>query len=263
MTHRDIALIVVMFGAVGLEATLPAQRGGPPPQTPSTARAQAPFDPTGYWVSLITEDWRFRMFTPPRGDYASIPLNGAGRAKANDWDPAKDEAAGEQCRAYGAPGVMRLPTRLHITWQDDVTLKIETDAGSQTRMLRFGPPPTDAGSSWQGVSAASWDAPRPPVPASFFVLAAGGTLANPALSLKVVTTRLRAGYLRKNGVPYSANAVLTEYFDRFDVPGGDALLVVAQELVDPENLQSAFWTSSQFKHQNDAAGWNPTPCSAR
>jgi hypothetical protein len=95
------------------------------------------------------------------------------------------------------------------------------------------------------------------------VLAAGGTLANPALSLKVVTTRLRAGYFRKNGVPYSANAVLTEYFDRFDVPGGEALLVVVQELVDPENLLSPFWTSSQFRHQRDATGWNPAPCSPR
>jgi hypothetical protein len=101
------------------------------------------------------------------------------------------------------------------------------------------------------------------VPASFFVLVTGGTLANPAVSLKVVTTRLRPGYLRKNGVPYGANAVLTEYFDRFDVPGGDALLVVAQELVDPETLQSAYWTSSQFKRQQDSRGWNPTPCSVR
>jgi hypothetical protein len=203
------------------------------------------------------------MFTPAKGDYTSIPLNAAGRAKADAWDPAKDEAAGEQCKAYGAPGLMRLPTRLHITWQDETTLKVEADAGTQTRLLRFGSPEADAMPGWQGVSHASWDLPQPPVPASFFVLVTGGTLANPAVSLKVVTTRLRPGYLRKNGVPYGANAVLTEYFDRFDVPGGDALLVVAQELVDPETLQSAYWTSSQFKRQQDSRGWNPTPCSVR
>jgi hypothetical protein len=245
------------------EATLQAQRGGPPQGPPPTARAQAPFDLTGYWVSLVTEDWRVRMFTPPKGDYSSIPLNAAGRAKADAWDPAKDEAAGEQCRAYGAPGLMRLPTRLHIAWQDDATLKVDADAGTQTRLLRFGSPQAEAEGGWQGLSVASWDAPQPPVPPSFFVVITGGNLLNPAVSLKVVTRRLRPGYLRKNGVPYSANAVLTEYFDRYDLPGGDALLVVVQELIDPENLQTAFWTSSNFKRQSDASGWNPTPCSAR
>ena len=229
--------------------------GGAPPQAP-TGKAGARIDLTGYWVALVTEDWRHRMFTPPKGDYISVPLNPAGRAKADAWDPAKDEAAGEQCKAYGAPGVMRLPTRLHITWQDDQILKIETDAGTQTRLLRFGPPQGDGG-DWQGVSVATWDFPQPPIPGR----GRGGPPAGG--SLKVTTTRLRPGYLRKNGVPYGANAVLTEYFDRFDVPGGDTLLVVAQELVDPENLATQFWTSSHFKRQNDASGWNPTPCSAR
>ena len=258
--HRTaLSLLVVMLCSTGVSG----QRGAPPSGPPPTARAQAPFDLTGYWVSLITEDWRFRMFTPPKGDYASIPLNAAGRARADSWDPSKDEATGEQCKAYGAPGVMRLPTRLHITWQDDMTLKIETDAGTQTRVLRFAAPQTAGAVDWQGLSAASWDAPRPPVPASFFLAITGGNLANPAISLKVVTTRLRTGYLRKNGVPYSEHAVLTEYFDRFDVPGGDSLLVVAAELNDPENLETAFWTSSHFKRQNDASGWRPTPCSAR
>ena len=82
-------------------------------------------------------------------------------------------------------------------------------------------------------------------------------------SLKVVTTSMKPGYLRRNGVPYSANTVMTEYFDRFDVPGGDALLVVATEVVDPTYLATPFWTSTHFKKQNDASGWNPTPCSAR
>src|SRR5215471_3840860 len=114
-------------------------RGGPPP----TPRAVAAFDPTGYWVAIISEDWRWRMVTPAKGDVVSIPLNPEGLRVAEAWDPAKDEAAGEQCRAYGAPGLMRGPTRLHITWQDDSTLKIESDYGTQTRLLRFGgtPPP--------------------------------------------------------------------------------------------------------------------------
>jgi hypothetical protein len=229
--------------------------GGTPAQTP---RAAARVDFTGYWVSLVTEDWRHRMFTPPKGDYISVPISAAGKAKADAWDPAKDEAAGEQCKAYGAAGVMRLPTRLRITWQDDSTLKIETDTGSQTRLLHFDGPKGEGG-DWQGVSVAQWDYPQSPIPAR----GRGPAGAAAGGSLKVVTTRLRPGYLRKNGVPYGPNTVLTEYFDRFDVPGGESLLVVSQEVVDPENLATPYWTSTHFKRQSDASGWNPTPCSAR
>jgi len=150
---------------------------------------------------------------------------------------------------------MRMPTRLHIEWQDDTTLKIETDAGSQTRLLKFGAPSGQQGGDWQGVSVATWDFPQSPIPGR------GG--AQRGGSLKVATTRFRPGYLRRNGVPYSGNASMTEYFDRFDISNGDSLLVVSQELVDPENLTTPFWTSSHFKHQSDASGWNPTPCSAR
>jgi hypothetical protein len=249
-----VALEIAMAGS-------PAAQGrGAPPGPPPTGKNAARIDPTGYWVALVTEDWRHRMFTPPKGDYDSLPLNPAGRAKADAWDPAKDEAAGEQCRAYGAAGVMRLPTRLHITWQDDMTLKVETDAGTQTRLLSFGAPQGQGG-DWQGVSVASWDYPQSPVPALNFFGRGGGPPTGG--SLKVVTTRMRPGYLRKNGVPYSSNSVLTEYFDRLDVPGGDSLFVVIQELVDPENLVSPYWTSSHFKRQSDAAGWKPTPCSVR
>jgi hypothetical protein len=160
-------------------------------------------------VSLITEDWRHRQFTPPKGDYASVPVSSAARQIADAWDPARDEAAGEQCRAYGAAGLMRLPTRLRITWRDDSTLKLETDAGTQVRLFHF-EPPQDGREDWQGVSSASWDFPRAPL---------AGRGAPRGGSLKVITTKMKPGYLRKNGVPYSANAVLTEYFNSLDVPG--------------------------------------------
>ena len=111
-----------------------------PPQPPRTAKAAALFDITGYWIAVVTEDWRFRMVTPPKGDYTGVFLNPAGRKTADAWDPAKDEASGEQCKSYGAPNIMRVPGRVHITWQDDQTLKIETDAGQQTRLLYFGDP---------------------------------------------------------------------------------------------------------------------------
>jgi hypothetical protein len=139
-------------------------------------------------------------------------------------------------------------------------LKLETDAGTQTRTFRFRPS-EDAGGGWQGVSTASWDSSRPPINNSFGGLDFGfQPPAPPGGSLRVVTTRIRPGYLRKNGVPYSGGATMTEYFDRFDVPGGDVLLVDIAEVVDPEYLAQPFWTSTHFKKQNDAAGWNPTPC---
>jgi hypothetical protein len=218
----------------------------------------APIDVTGYWVSLVTEDWRYRMLRPPKGDYVGVPLNPAGRQAADTWDPARDEATGEQCKAYGVGGIMRMPGRLHITWQDDETIKLEADAGTQARTLVFGTP-RGQGSDWQGLSSASWDR-------SASAMGTGGIFPGATArggSLKVVTTRMKPGYLRKNGVPYSADAVITEYFDRFDVPNGDSLLVVSTEVVDPAYLAQPFWTSTHFKKQNDAAGWNPTPCVTR
>ena len=183
----------------GLSRTVIAQQ----PPAPPTPRAQAPVDLTGYWVSIVTEDWRWRMVTPPKGDYASIPMTPAARKVADAWDPKRDAASGEACRAYGAGAIMRVPGRIHITWENDTTLRVDTEAGTQTRLFRFGAPGPAAPAappSWQGRSAAQWQ------------ISGGRRGAPPAGgSLRVVTTGLRPGYLRKNGVPYSANAVVTEY----------------------------------------------------
>ena len=246
-----VAAIIIM-----LAAPARAQRGGPP-GPPPTPRAAAPVDLTGQWVAVVNEDWRYRMTVPPKGDYGGVPLNPNGRRTADAFDPARDDASGEQCRAYGVAGLMRMPTRVRISWADEQTLKIESDAGTQTRTLVFGPA-RGQGGDWQGVSVASWDRSAPVVGGGFFP--GGGGRGG---SLKVVTTRMKPGYLRRNGVPYSADTVVTEYFDRFDVPGGDSLLVVSTEVVDPTYLAQPYWTSSHFKKQNDTSGWNPTPCAVR
>lgn len=188
---------------------------------------------------------------PPKGDFLGVPLNAEGRKVLQEWDPAKDEASGEQCKSYGAPNILRVPGRIHITWQDDQTLKLETDSGMQTRIFYFGTPQTQGG-DWQGVSKASWD-----------IIAVGRGQAPNGGSLKVVTTKLKPGYLRKNGVPYSANATLTEYFDRVMEPNGDVYLVVTTTVEDPTYLATPYETSVHFRKQADAAGWNPTPCSAK
>lgn len=258
MTVRLFGRAALLLLGIALgSATGNGQRGGPP-QPPAPPKAAAPVDLTGYWVSLITEDWRYRVAMPPKGDYTSVPLNPAGRQAADAWDAARDENAGEQCKAYGAGGIMRMPGRLHLTWQDDDTLMIETDAGTQTRLLAFRSPRSQGG-DWQGVSSASWDQ-------SPSAMGAGGFFGPPPPrggALKVVTTGMKPGYLRKNGVPYSATASITEYFDRFDLPSGDSLLVVSTEVVDPTYLFQPFWTSAHFKKERDASGWSPTPCSTR
>jgi hypothetical protein len=220
----------------------------------ANARTSAAIDMTGYWVSVVTEDWKYRMVLPPKGQYGGVSMTAEGRRLADAWDPSKDEAAGEQCRAYGAAGLMRMPTRLHITWEDDNVLKVESDAGMQTRLFRFGaaqlPPQGDP--TWQGHSVAQWEA-------GGGARGAGARTGN----LKVVTTRLRPGYVRRNGVPYSANTVLTEYYDLVKHPSGEQFLIVTTEVVDPQYLGNPFVTSSHFKKQADAANWDPQPCSAR
>jgi hypothetical protein len=252
---KRVALLLVAV----LSAPLAAQRGGG-----QTARAATPVDLTGYWVSVVTEDWRYRMVTPARGDHPSVPLNAAGNALANTWDPAKDDGAGEQCRAYGAAGVMRAPGRLHLTWQDDVTLKIETEAGTQTRLLRFsrlspqGAAP-DSPPVWQGQSVATWEFAG----AARGGRAAAATAGPRAGNLKVVTTRMRPGYLQKNGVPYSANAVLTEYFSGAIEPNGDSWLILTSIVEDPQYLTGPFIRSTHYKRLPENTAWEPEPCSAR
>jgi hypothetical protein len=237
----------------------------PPPAQPPNPHKIAPQDFTGYWVSIVTEDWRFRMITPDKGDFTSVPLNTEGVRVTNLWDPVKDVQSGNQCKSYGAPAIMRVPTRLHITWADDNTLKIETDAGEQTRLFHFNvtQPPTEA-PSLQGYSAAEWDGLPGGGMFRLPTVLAGGA-AKPASEgyLKVTTTDLRAGYLRKNGVPYSANAKLVEYYDSFKEPNGDSWLVVTTIVTDPQYLSQPFITSSHFKKEPDASKWDPTPCEAQ
>ena len=256
MTRRSLIVIAACACVLARDVTLVAQRGAGGRGAAAAARTAAPIDLTGLWVSVVTEDWRWRMRTPPKGDYASLPLTPAATKVADAWDPAQDTAAGEQCRAYGAVGVMRMPGRLRIGWNDDNTLKVEIEAGTQTRLFQFAAPAQSAQPSWQGTSVANWQ------------LAGGGggrRGGGPPPrggSLRVVTTNLRPGYLRKNGVPYSANARLTEYFNRTTEPNGDSWLIVTTLIEDPQNLTSRFVTSTHFKKVPDGSAWNPTPCSA-
>lgn len=238
-------------------ASLAFGQGRGPAAPPKTPREQAPIDLTGYWTSIVTQDWLYRMRTPPKGDYGGVPLNKAGRQIADAWDPAKDEASGAQCKSYGAAGLMRIPQKFHITWADDNTLRIDAEAGTQSRLLHFGAPSAaSAEATWQGDSVAEWEIirqRRPPHPEQ-----------NPSAgSLKVVTTHMRPGYLRRNGVPYSEKAVMTEHFDVTAEPNGWRFILLTTQIDDPEYLTSMFLLNTPFRLLPDGTGWNPGPCTAQ
>jgi hypothetical protein len=256
-----------------LSTNLVAQNPGNPQRAvPGTARAAAPDDLTGYWVSIVTEMWRYRMLVPDKGDYVKVPLNPEGRKVADAWDPAKDKANGNECKSYGAAALLQVPGRLHIYWQDDNTLRIDTDSGTQTRLFHFGsPPPQNEAPTWQGHSVALWagDEPRDrrdgqggPVQDSTGRLVVAKEQRKNADYLKVVTTRMRPGYLQKNGVPYSGNANLEEYFERFSDPYTNNIwLAVTTVITDPQYLVEPLITHAHFKKIPDNSGWDPTPCS--
>jgi len=258
--RRRTPLVIVSVAGIALAAVFAsvpragAQPPGPPRDT-RTPRERAVIDITGQWVAVVNEDWRWRMITPPVGDTASVPLNRDGIAAAAGWDLERDIAEGNLCRAFGPPGLIRQPTRMRVSWEGDDTLLLEFDAGRQTRRLQFEPSAPAAEPTLQGHSEAAWFrqgqaravfAPNtPPI---------GG-------ALHVRTTHLAAGYLRPNGVPYSEQATVKEYFNAFTLPGdGGSWLIVTTVVDDPVYLTTEFIVSSQFKKEAGRRGWNPRPC---
>jgi hypothetical protein len=259
-----------------------------PAGVPRTGRQLAPVDLTGTWVSVVTEDWRWRMVTPPKGDVASIPVNAAGRKAAASWAPETDAASA--CKAFGVGGLMRQPGRVRISWQDDQTLKLEFDAGTQTRLLNFDAAKRPAeGRTLQGFSAAVWQGPGvgagPLGDGRNDTRVTGGGLLSRDLpggggqglrggppprqqsqinrggELRVVTTAFTEGYLRKNGVPYSDRATITEYFHRLPThPNGDNWLHVITIVEDAVYLTQPFYTSTSFRLEPNDANFKPTPC---
>jgi hypothetical protein len=265
-----VLAVIASSLAQGMVGRLSAQgAGGQPGVAIKTPRASAPIDLTGYWVSVVTQDWRWRMVTPAKGDYVNLPMTVEAKKVADSWDPAKDEAAGAQCKSYGAPALMSVPGRVHIRWQDDHTLTVDMDAGMQTRVFHFGERKASSGAAgtWQGDSVAQWQTARPNVPLLLQPAQRTPGVEPPSGpkggSLKVVTTHLRAGYLRKNGVPYSANTVLTEYWDVFKLISGDEWLTITTQTEDPLYLREPRLTALLFKKEPTGAKWDPTPCSSR
>lgn len=255
--QKSLLLCCVQFIALSIVGGYAGAQQASDEAVERTAQESAVIDLTGQWVAIVNEDWRWRMMTPAHGDYESVQtLNAAGRAVADRWDESQDGA----CKTYGAGGLLRLPTRVRIEWADAATLRIVTDAGSQTRLLHFAAVPGgNEPQSLQGFSAAHWEPNLGRVGGAFQrttlpPLEVGGSLA-------VTTTHLSEGWLRRNGVPYSNQTTLTEYFDRFDTPGGDEWFVVTTIVDDPQYHNGQYITSSHFRREANRSGWNATTCS--
>jgi hypothetical protein len=241
----------VFIATCATGAALAQAPAGPPP----TARERALIDITGQWVAVVNEDWRWRMITAPVGDTSSLPLNAEARRVAAEWDLEKDKAEGNLCRAFGAPGLIRQPTRIRIDWQDDDTLRMAFDAGTQERLLHFGAAQPPAEHTLQGYSNAAWYRQR----LSRGVLGRGD--GKPGGSLHVETSQLAPGYLRPNGVPYSDQATMTEYISTFTLPGdGGSWLVVSTVMRDPVYFTQELVISTQFRKETNTDGWNPRAC---
>lgn len=256
-------LASLLLIAAGADSALAQRRNAPQPPAGESAQAAAPIDITGHWVSLITDDWVYRMITPAKGDYSYVPLNAEGRRVADTWDPARDTAAGEECKGYAAPAIMRLPSRIHITWPDPNTLQLDIDNGMQTRLFRFGKPEPEGPRTWQGWSTAEWEISGNTDRQMVFADAVTSLGEVPRQgSLKVDTTHLRAGYLRKNGVPFSEDAFMTEYYNLLTEEDGNQYLVVQTYVEDPRYLRAHFVRTMQFKREPDGSKRDPQPCSA-
>jgi len=253
-------ILSILAGAPRTSHAGPAQAANDA-KAPATAKESAVIDITGYWVALVNEDWRWRMITPAKGDYESLPINAEGKRLADTWDPAKDQAEGNECKAYGAGNIMRIPERLHITWTDGNTLQMETDAGMQKRLFHFDGSKWQGGEpQWQGDSVAKWEkgVQYPGEGGATY----GGPKPGKGGDLQVITTHMRPGYLRKNGVPYSENAVLTEYYNVFypHGPQGSGYLILTSIVDDPKYLTQPFIISGQFEREPDGSKWDPEPC---
>ncbi len=253
---RRLSLALLALGLAAAPGDAAAQgRGQAVAVPPQSGQVAAPRDLTGTWVSVVTEHWHLRMLVPPKGDFSMLPLNQEARRIANAWDPEQQQRGDDQCKPYGAAAIMRVPGRLNIHWADDDTLQMDIDSGTQTRMFHFNSAvPARQRLEWQGYSVASWE--------SLAVATGRGRRNAVPTQLKVTTTRMRAGFLRRNGIPYSENAVLDEYYDRFTEPNGDDWLVVTLIVTDPEYLTGPYVTTNHFRKIPDLSGWDPTPCQA-
>jgi len=190
------------------------------------AFAQA--DLSGIWQPRYHEDFPERIPGPELVDYLGLPINDAARHFAEAWDSSRITLPEEQCRVHVSPYIYRGPLNLRI-WdqkdpktQDLIAIKQYISTYEQTRTIymdgRKHPGP-NAAHTWMGFSTGHWD---------------GDTLV-------VETDHIKQGWVRRNGLPMSDQAHMTEYFVR----NGDILTHIFV-LVDPVYLAEPLVKSQDF-----------------
>lgn len=255
MNLKTTNIFILVLSAT-FSVNVSAQRGGPAGPPPSAQQA-APFDMTGYWVSVVTEDWRWRMLVAEAGDVENgIPLNQAGRELAEAWSPDNNEM--ESCLAFGGAGIMRYPGRLHITWQDEETLRIDFSAGEQTRLLHFNTALNSGAMtpSLQGFTTTNWYKERQTRGLGF-----GGPVRSfEGGNLKSLTRNLSPAFLQRNGVPYSDQTIIEDSYKVIEAPNGDRWLIITSVVTDPVYLRQSWITSTNFKYEENGDKWDPITC---
>ena len=194
----------------------------------ASAPAFAQVDFTGEWAPRFYEDQPERVAGPELGDYLGLPITDAARMRADTWNAAIQTLPEWQCRPHSADYIWRGPSNLHI-WKevDPVTREITAFHAEWLRSVdnvyyldgRPHPSP-NAAHTWAGFATAKWE----------------GNM------LTVTVTHLKEGYVRRNGVPRSDLATVTEHWIRH----GNWLTVVTI-VNDPVYLSEPFIRSTDYE----------------
>jgi len=191
-----------------------------------TAFAQR--DLSGNWAALYHEDQPHRIPGPDLGDYTGLPLNDAGRLKADSWDASILTLREHQAKPHPSTYSLRGPANIRITrqldpvTQDTIAYELFGTFGQATRMIWLdgrSHPPGYAAHTWAGFSTGRWD----------------------GNALEVVTSHLKAGWIQRNGAAHSDQATMTERFIRH----GNYLTVVTV-VDDPIYLEEPFIRSTNW-----------------
>ncbi len=197
--------------------------------------AGAETDLTGYWAPIMHEDRIFRTAGPSPRDYSGLPINDAARAIADVWNPEDNYKPENQCEMHGAAYIMRSPLRFELSYDDadTISIKIELEMGRERKIYLAGRAREPGPATDMGHSVGRWD---------------GDTLT-------VTTTHMRQKYIRRNGVPNSEEAVMTEHFVRH----GD-LLTLISIIEDPVYLTTPLIRSVSFNLLDQEFKWIRFPC---
>ena len=192
-------------------------------------------DLTGYWEAILHEDTLFRTAGPPIGEYIGLPINDAARAIANDWNPEDGYKPENQCKMHGAAYIMRSPIRIFVAQDDEVTIsiKIELEMGRERKIYLDGRPAPEGPPTDMGHSVGVWEGDM----------------------LTVTTTNMTEKYIRRNGVPNSEQAVMTEHFVRH----GDYITLI-NIIEDPVYLNEPLIRSISYRKRNDEFKWVRFDC---